>query len=165
MLFRSGAPLLACGVPGRKVARENVKAVLTAKPLDLPAFDRDAPFLAFAPKGPRPVASLLEALNKARRAGAVIAFVILAVHIALVDGQARSLVADLVPRERRASAFGRYHAAVGLALLPASLIAGQLWQRVGGAAPFAFGATCALAAALMFAWSLPAHREHEARHG
>ena len=99
------------------------------------------------------------------RAGAVIAFVILAVHIALVDGQARSLVADLVPRERRASAFGRYHAAVGLALLPASLIAGQLWQRVGGAAPFAFGATCALAAALMFAWSLPAHREHEARHG
>ena len=98
------------------------------------------------------------------RTGAVIAFVILAVHIALVDGQARSLVADLVPRERRASAFGRYHAAVGLALLPASLIAGQLWQRVGGAAPFAFGATCALAAALMFAWSLPAHREHEARH-
>lgn len=97
------------------------------------------------------------------RAGMVIAFAVLAVHTALVDGQARSLVADLVPRERRSSAFGAYHAAAGLALLPASLIAGQLWQRVGGAAPFAFGACCALAAAIAFAWLLPAHHEAEAR--
>lgn len=99
------------------------------------------------------------------RAGVVVAFAVLALHIALVDGQARSLVADLVPRARRSSAFGAYHAAVGLALLPASVIAGQLWQRVGGAAPFAFGAICALAAAIAFAWWLPAHRESEARHG
>ena len=97
------------------------------------------------------------------RAGMVVAFAVLALHTALVDGQARSLVADLVPRTRRSSAFGTYHAAVGLALLPASVIAGQLWQRVGGAAPFAFGATCALASAIAFAWLLPTHREAEAR--
>ncbi len=97
------------------------------------------------------------------RAGVVVAFAVLAVHTALVDGQARSLVADLVPRARRSSAFGVYHAAVGVALLPASLIAGQLWQRVGGAAPFAFGATCALAAAIAFATLLPAHAGTEAR--
>ena len=33
--------------------------------------------------------------------------------------------------DKRASAFGTYHAAVGFALLPASLIAGLLWERVG----------------------------------
>jgi MFS family permease len=66
------------------------------------------------------------------RAGAVVAFTLLAMHTALVDGQARSLIADLVPRERRATAYGAYHAAVGAALLPASLLAascGSAWAR------------------------------------
>jgi len=97
------------------------------------------------------------------RLGVVIAFVLLATHVALMDGQAKSLITDLVPRERRATAFGTYSAAVGIALLPASLAAGLLWERVGPQAPFALGATLALAAALAFALLLPASREREAR--
>jgi MFS family permease len=89
------------------------------------------------------------------RAGAVIAFALLAVHTALADGQARSLVADLVPRERRATAYGVYHAVVGAALLPASIVAGLLWERVGPQAPFALGALLALAAAVALAALLP----------
>jgi MFS family permease len=98
------------------------------------------------------------------RLGVVIAFVLLATHVALMDGQAKSLITDLVPRERRATAFGTYSAAVGIALLPASLAAGLLWERVGPQAPFALGATLALAAALAFALLLPVSREREARH-
>jgi MFS family permease len=98
------------------------------------------------------------------RAGAAVAFAVLAVHTALIDGQARSLITDLVPRERRASAFGAYSAAVGVALLPASIVAGLLWERVGPQAPFALGATCALAAAIVFAVLLPTHRERAERH-
>ncbi len=98
------------------------------------------------------------------RSGAVVAFALLALHTALTDGQARSLVADLVPRERRATAFGAYHAAVGAALLPASLAAGLLWERVGPQAPFALGATLALAAAALFAALSPRTHEPEARH-
>jgi MFS family permease len=98
------------------------------------------------------------------RTGAVIAFVVLAVHVALMDGQAKSLITDLVPRERRATAFGTYSAAVGIALLPASLAAGLLWERVGPAAPFALGAALALAAAVAFALLLPSSREHSERH-
>ena len=71
------------------------------------------------------------------RAGAITAFVVLAAHSALIEGQSRSLIADLVPRERRATAFGTYHAAVGAALLPASIVAGLLWERVGPQAPAA----------------------------
>jgi len=97
------------------------------------------------------------------RAGAVVAFALLALHAALSDGQARSLIAELVPRERRATAFGTYHGAVGAALLPASLAAGVLWEQVGPQAPFALGATLALVAAVLFAAWLPAPRA-EARH-
>jgi hypothetical protein len=54
-----------------------------------------------------------------------------------------------------------YNAAVGIAALPASLIAGMLWQGVGSwqgfgaAAPFLFGATLALIAVVLFFYWLP----------
>jgi MFS family permease len=78
-------------------------------------------------------------------------------YYGLTEGVARALVADLVPAERRATAYGVYHAAVGLVALPASLIAGILWQGAlgwqgfGASAPFAFGSGLALVAALLLA--------------
>ncbi len=98
------------------------------------------------------------------RAGTLAAWALLALHTSLSEGQARSLIAELVPRERRATAFGAYHGAVGAALLPASLAAGVLWERVGPQAPFALGATLAIAAAALFAMLLPVAAERETRH-
>lgn len=69
----------------------------------------------------------------------------------IAEGVTRAFVADLVPSERRGMAFGLYHTCVGLALLPASLIAGWLWHLVGPAAPFLFGAGMATTAMLGFA--------------
>lgn len=85
------------------------------------------------------------------RAALLAAFVVLGVHTALLDGQQRSLIADLVPRERRGTAYGVHHMAVGLALLPASVAAGLVWDRFGASATFALDASLALAAALLFA--------------
>lgn len=79
------------------------------------------------------------------------------VYYGLTHGVAKAYVADLVPPERRGTAYGVYSAAVGITALPASLVAGLLWQgagRWGGfgpSAPFLFGAALALAAALMLA--------------
>jgi MFS family permease len=98
------------------------------------------------------------------RAGAAVAFLALAVHSAIIEGQSRSLIADLVPRERRATAFGVYHGAVGAALLPASLAAGLLWERVGPQAPFALGSLFALAAAIAFVVLLPPGERPAERH-
>jgi MFS family permease len=70
------------------------------------------------------------------------------VYYGIVEGVARAFVADLVAEERRGSAYGLYHGVVGLTLLPASLIAGWLWDVVNPAAPFFFGAGLALAAML-----------------
>lgn len=87
--------------------------------------------------------------------GAILgAFLLLGVHSALLEVSQRSLVADLAG-ERRGTAFGVYHTVVGLALLPASILAGWLWDHVGPSAAFAVGAGLALLAAALFVTLLP----------
>ena len=82
-------------------------------------------------------------------------FVAYGVYHGLAAGAARALVADLVPAHLRATAYGSYHAVVGLLSLPASLLAGLLWQGAGAwtglgpAAPFWLGAATAAVAAVM----------------
>ncbi|MBN2187204.1 MAG: MFS transporter [Dehalococcoidia bacterium] len=71
------------------------------------------------------------------------------VYYGLAEGVARAFVADLVPAERRGTAYGLFHGVVGIALLPASLIAGCLWQAVNPAAPFLFGAGLAFLAMIV----------------
>lgn len=80
-------------------------------------------------------------------------------YYGMTEGVARALVADIVPAAQRGTAYGVYNAAVGLAALPASLIAGILWSGVfgwsglGPAAPFFFGAGMAfLASVLLITW-------------
>jgi len=68
------------------------------------------------------------------------------VYYGVVQGVARAFVADLVPAEKRGTAYGLYHGVVGLTLLAASLIAGVLWDVVSPAAPFYFGAGLSLLA-------------------
>jgi MFS family permease len=88
-------------------------------------------------------------------------------YYALTDGVARAYVADIVPAELRGRAYGLYNAAIGLTALPASLIAGILWQGVGpwhgfgAAAPFVFGAGMALLSAVLGLLALPAPSEPE----
>src|SRR5512141_148277 len=81
-------------------------------------------------------------------------------YYAATEGAARALIADLVPPAQRGGAYGLYNAAIGITMLPASLIAGLLWQGVGhwtgfgAGAPFFFGACMALLAGVLFARSI-----------
>ena len=81
------------------------------------------------------------------------------VYYAATEGTAKALVADLVPDSQRGTAYGLFNAAIGLTALPASVIAGLLWQGLGAwtgfgaSAPFFFGAVMALLAMLLF-WRL-----------
>ena len=82
----------------------------------------------------------------------------------LAAGAAKALVADLVPATRRGTAYGGYAAAIGLATLPASVLAGVLWEGVfawegfGPAAPFVVGAAMAAAAAVLLIVMVPGGR-------
>jgi len=75
----------------------------------------------------------------------VFLFMAYGLYYGATEGVGRAYVADLVPEGGRGTAYGFYHGAVGLAALPASLLAGILWQAVSPAAPFYLGASLAAA--------------------
>ena len=77
-------------------------------------------------------------------------FVLYGAYYGMCEGAEKALVADFVPSENRATAFGIYHGAIGIAALPASLLFGVFWQQIGPAWAFGMGAAFAgLAAVLM----------------
>jgi len=67
----------------------------------------------------------------------------------------KALVADLVPKEIRGSAYGIYSFALGIPKLPASLILGILWQEFSAALAFSTGAGLALAACCLLLLFIP----------
>jgi MFS family permease len=70
-------------------------------------------------------------------------FAFYGVYYATTEGVAKALIADLVVSEHRGKAYGIYNSVIGLIALPASVIAGFLWDAVSVSAPFFFGAVMA----------------------
>jgi MFS family permease len=75
------------------------------------------------------------------------------IYYGAVEGVSRAFVADLVPAEKRGTAYGWYNGVLSMALLPASLIAGWIWSAISPAATFYFGAGMAFTAAVGI-WTL-----------
>jgi MFS family permease len=93
-------------------------------------------------------------------------FALYGVHSATVDPASRALVAGLSKVESRGTALGFYHASVGIAALPASLIAGILWDKFGAWMPFLIaGLLALLATVLMLMLSLDDRQSFEERIG
>ena len=82
-------------------------------------------------------------------------FAVYGLYFGLTEGVEKALVTDLVPADRRGSAFGWYNLAIGVGALPASLLFGALWDRWGSAVAFDFGALLALVAAIGMAVVVP----------
>jgi MFS family permease len=82
-------------------------------------------------------------------------FLLYGVYMGIADGNGRALLAELSPGDRKATAFGVYHSVVGFMTLPASVIAGLLWDRVSPAAPFWVGAATAAVAGLLLMVLVP----------
>jgi len=84
-------------------------------------------------------------------------YILYGLYYGMAYGTSKAMVADLVPEALRGTAYGTYNAILGIIDFPASLIAGILWQGIGGwqgfgpSAPFLFGATLALLAAVLMA--------------
>ena len=82
------------------------------------------------------------------------------IYYAATEGVAKAFVADLVPDAQRGTAYGMFNAAIGITALPASLLAGLLWQGAwtwagfGPSAPFFFGAALAFFASLLLWWRI-----------
>ncbi len=76
-------------------------------------------------------------------------FMLYGFYSALTDGSQKALISDIVSKEMKGTGYGLYHAVLGITLLPASLIAGILYDKVNANAPFYFGAAMALLAAIL----------------
>jgi MFS family permease len=68
----------------------------------------------------------------------------------------KAFASDFVPERLRASAIGWYSMTVGLAGLVANLVAGLLWDGVGHAAVFYYGALSAVAGSITLVALIPA---------
>jgi MFS family permease len=85
-------------------------------------------------------------------------FVVYALYYATTEGVGRALVADMVSSRSRATAYGVYYGVLGVATLPASVLAGLLWQWISPSAPFLVGAVLAVLASLVLAVAPLRHR-------
>jgi predicted MFS family arabinose efflux permease len=81
-------------------------------------------------------------------------FISYGIFMAMTEGVQKAFLATLVPPEFKATGFGLYNTLVGLAVLPASLIGGILWDRLGPQATFLYGSVTAWLAALLFIFFL-----------
>lgn len=79
----------------------------------------------------------------------VAAFVLYGFYTAMVAGVERAFISEIAPKKLKGTMLGLHSTLVGIALLPASIIAGALWDAAGAAVPFLFGAMLSGAAALI----------------
>jgi MFS family permease len=97
------------------------------------------------------IAAYIVAIVAAQPWHALLAAALWGLHLGMTQGSLPTMVADLAPADRRGTAFGAYHFMVGLAVLPAGLLAGFLWQSFGSIATFGCGSALGLIALGAFA--------------
>jgi len=83
-------------------------------------------------------------------------FAFYGLFMAATEGAEKALVADLAPSDRLGTAYGWFNLTAGAMLLPASLLFGWLWQSFRPEAAFGFAAGCAMLAAVLLKFWVPA---------
>jgi len=76
-------------------------------------------------------------------------FTLYGIYTAMITGVERAFVAEIAPVDLKGTMLGLHSTVSGIALLPASIIAGVLWDLYGSSVPFIFGASLALTASII----------------
>ncbi len=86
----------------------------------------------------------------ATSAGAIVSlFALYGLYSAATDGIQKAFISDTIEKNKKGTGLGIYNALLGLTLLPASLIAGTLYDRVNASVPFYFGASTAFISVIL----------------
>jgi MFS family permease len=80
-------------------------------------------------------------------------------YSAATDGIQKAFISDITDKNRQGTGLGIYNALLGITLLPASLIAGVLYDKVNSRVPFYFGAATALLSAVMMIFFVRGQKE------
>ncbi len=76
-------------------------------------------------------------------------FLIYGIYFGLTEGTEKALIADLVPANKRGTAFGLYNLAFSITVFPASLLLGWLWKIYGSQTAFLVSAVISIVAMLL----------------
>ncbi|MEG2597576.1 MAG: MFS transporter, partial [Oscillospiraceae bacterium] len=79
----------------------------------------------------------------------ILVFILYGFYTAMISGAERAMIAEISPPHLKGTMLGLQSTIIGIALFPASVIAGFLWDAMGAQAPFLFGAALSLVAAVM----------------
>lgn len=88
-------------------------------------------------------------ISKPDRSMLFLAFVLYGAHKGALEPVQKTFVSELAPCEFRASCLGGFQMVIGLCALPASFIAGVLWEVVGMFAPFTLSLTLTIVSGLL----------------
>ena len=89
-------------------------------------------------------------------------FALYGLYSAATDGIQKAFISDIIDKNKQGTGLGIYNALLGITLLPASLIAGLLYDKVNSHIPFYFGAvTAVVSALLMFIYSRGIKKNYE----
>jgi MFS family permease len=86
-------------------------------------------------------------------------FVFYGLYQGIFRAVGKAFASDFVPEHLRASGVGWYSTTVGLLQLVASVVAGLLWDRIGHAAVFYYGATFAVVGSIGLLLLIPAKHD------
>ena len=89
----------------------------------------------------------------------LLVFIFYGLNLGALDPVQRAFVAELATPEYKATGLGIYQMAIGLASLPASIIAGLLWTAYGVWAPFSFSIVLTVAACIALTFVHESKRE------
>ncbi|MDI6716866.1 MAG: MFS transporter [Actinomycetota bacterium] len=84
-------------------------------------------------------------------------------YYAFTEGIFKAFTADIVPAKLRGTAYGLLSLVLGVALFPASLFAGFLWDKISPSAPFFFGSAVSLLALVLFMILIPSDSQRRIR--
>ena len=97
----------------------------------------------------RVIVLLLLAFASPGLAGVWVLFTAYSATLAITEPAERSVIGDHAAAEERGTAFGLYHLASGLLVLPGAVLFGLVWQRYGSAAAFVASAVVTAVAAVL----------------
>ena len=76
-------------------------------------------------------------------------FALYGLYSAATDGIQKAFISDVIDENKKGTGLGIYNALIGITLLPASLIAGILYDKVDSSIPFYFGCATAIISAIL----------------
>ena len=77
-------------------------------------------------------------------------FLLYGVFMGLTEGIQKAYLGTIIPDKFRATGYGIFNTFTGIAIFPASVVAGWLWDKYGAHATFYYGSITAFLSALLF---------------